>query len=217
MTDNQKHVSATKRSLVLVGIISLACVGGLFLLSKFLKPAVSTPGGEADIPIIVNAVGGNDQTEKYSINIELSEGQSQPQTVDLQTPAIGDPLSQEEIDLILSRLPALTPAPDEQVDFNLPQEALPPPRPGEIIKVTFPSFETEPTPGALDSGPLQVLRVSPEGEIPIAPFISVTFNQAMIPLGTLGDLAAKDAPIQIEPSLPGTWRWIGTKTLTFEY
>ncbi len=217
MTDNQKHVSATKRSLVLVGIISLVCVGGLFLLSKFLKPVVSTPGGDADVPIIVNAVGGNNQTEKYSINIELSEGQSQPQTADLQTPAIGDPLSQEEIDLILSRLPALTPAPDEQTEFNLPQEVLPPPRPGEIIKVTFPSFETEPTPGALDSGPLQVLRFSPEGEIPIAPFISVTFNQPMVPLGTIGDLATKDAPIQIEPSLPGTWRWLGTKTLTFEY
>ena len=121
MTDNQKHVSATKRSLVLVGIISLVCVGGLFLLSKFLKPVVSTPGGDADVPIIVNAVGGNNQTEKYSINIELSEGQSQPQTADLQTPAIGDRLSQEEIDLILSRLPTLTPAPDEQTEFILPQ------------------------------------------------------------------------------------------------
>jgi uncharacterized protein YfaS (alpha-2-macroglobulin family) len=39
----------------------------------------------------------------------------------------------------------------------------------------------------------------------------------MVPLGTLSDLAAVDVPVQIEPSLPGTWRWLGTKTLTFEY
>ncbi|HNB36383.1 MAG TPA: Ig-like domain-containing protein, partial [Anaerolineales bacterium] len=49
------------------------------------------------------------------------------------------------------------------------------------------------------------------------PFISVTFNQPMVPLGTLGDLAKEDVPVIIEPEMPGTWRWLGTKTLTFEY
>jgi alpha-2-macroglobulin len=39
----------------------------------------------------------------------------------------------------------------------------------------------------------------------------------MVPLTTLADLAEKDVPVKIEPSLPGTWRWLGTKTLTFEY
>ncbi|MBI5963816.1 MAG: hypothetical protein HY863_10110 [Chloroflexi bacterium] len=223
MTDNRKHVFGTKRGLVLAGIISLVCVGGLVLLSKRIQPGIFTPGDSTTIPIIINAGGSqsnttaNGQTDKYSIGIELNEGQAELQTVESQPLAIGEPLSQEEIELILSRLPALTPVPDEQTEFNLPQEVLPPPRPGETIKVTFPSFETEPTPGALEAGPLQVLRFAPEGEIPIAPFISVTFNQPMVPLGTLGDLAAIDAPIQIEPSLPGTWRWLGTKTLTFSY
>ena len=57
----------------------------------------------------------------------------------------------------------------------------------------------------------------PEGEIPIAPFISVTFNQPMVALATLEDLAQQDVPAQIEPPLSGTWRWVGAKTLTFEY
>ena len=39
----------------------------------------------------------------------------------------------------------------------------------------------------------------------------------MVPLGTLTDLADQDVPVQIQPELPGTWRWLGTKTLTFEY
>ncbi len=131
--------------------------------------------------------------------------------------ATGEPLSPEAVGLILSRLPALTPDPDDQTEFNLPQEILPPPRPGNTIQETFPPLETEPTPGAVETGPLQVVRFAPEGEIPIAPFISVTFNQPMVPLGTLGDLNELDVPVKIEPSLPGTWRWLGTKTLTFEY
>jgi uncharacterized protein YfaS (alpha-2-macroglobulin family) len=39
----------------------------------------------------------------------------------------------------------------------------------------------------------------------------------MVPLGTIADLAAQDVPVQIQPELPGTWRWLGTRTLTFEY
>lgn len=39
----------------------------------------------------------------------------------------------------------------------------------------------------------------------------------MVPLATLGALAAAEVPVQIEPSLPGTWKWLGTKTLSFEY
>jgi uncharacterized protein YfaS (alpha-2-macroglobulin family) len=39
----------------------------------------------------------------------------------------------------------------------------------------------------------------------------------MVPIGTLGNLAAGSVPVQIDPPLAGTWRWLGTKTLTFEY
>jgi len=39
----------------------------------------------------------------------------------------------------------------------------------------------------------------------------------MVPLATLDQLSAEDVPVTLEPELPGTWRWIGTKTLTFEF
>jgi hypothetical protein len=106
--------------------------------------------------------------------------------------------------------------PADQVDFRLAQDPIPPPRTGEVVEETFPPAEASP-PVQVESGPLQVLRYAPEGEIPIAPFINVTFNQPMVPLGTLADLAAEEVPVLLEPSLPGTWRWLGTKTLTFQY
>jgi hypothetical protein len=69
----------------------------------------------------------------------------------------------------------------------------------------------------VEYGALEVLRYSPEGEIPIAPFVNITFNQPMVPLTTIEDLTEMDVPVQISPTLPGTWRWLGTKTLNFQY
>lgn len=224
MAEHQKNRFGTKRAFVVIGILFLVCAGGLMLLSRGFQPGNLVTGDGTDIPIIINvdspqsSAGNIDgQEDEYRIYIGLSEGQPQPQMMEAVPLATGEPISPEEIELILSRLPALTPAPDEQTAFNLPQEVLPPPRPGETIKESFPPFETEPDPEAVEVGPLKVLRFAPEGEIPVAPFVSITFNQSMVPLGTLGNLAAMDVPVQMEPSLPGTWRWLGTKTLTFEY
>ncbi len=218
MTDNRKRVFGMKGGLIIVGVISLICIGGLVLLARRIGPGIFNAGNTTPVPIVVDTTqspGGD--SEKYRIEVELSEGQSQPQSAEVLPATTGEPLSPEETSLILSRLPVLTPDPDDQTEFNLPQEILPPPRPGNTVQETFPPLETEPTPEAVETGPLQVLRFAPEGEIPLAPFISVTFNQPMVPLGTLGDLTELDAPLKIEPSLPGTWRWLGTKTLTFEY
>jgi uncharacterized protein YfaS (alpha-2-macroglobulin family) len=219
MTDNRKHVFSTKRGFVLIGVIFLVvCITGLVFWLKRGQPGISTPGNASATPVVVGVTQpAVEDSDKYSINIELSDGQSQPQTADALPLATGEPLSSEEIGSILSRLPTLTPAPNEQTEFNLPQEILPPPHPGNTVKETFPPLEAGSTPEAVDTGPLKVLRFAPEGEIPIAPFVSVTFNQPMVPLGTLGDLAELDVPVKIEPSLTGTWRWLGTKTLTFEY
>src|SRR5688572_3800073 len=218
MAEKFKNLLSNKRTYVLAGIILLLFAGGI-LLSKSLRPGGLTPGDATSIPVIndPNVLPSTEQDDKYGIHVKLSDGQSQPDIVEVLPLSTGGPLSPEEIELILSRLPALTPAPDQQTEFNLPQEVLPPPRPGNTIEESFPPIETGPTPGVVDVGVLKVLRFAPEGEIPIAPFVSVTFNQPMVPIGTIGDLAAKDVPVQVEPSLPGTWRWLGTETLTFEY
>lgn len=211
MENNQKK----RRTLVAGGILTLviAAAGGLaYYFSRPTPPLFPTPGvSETEVPL------PTEEGQSYGLGITLGNDNPQPDVVESNPVVIGESLSPEEVEAILVRLPALTVDSDQQVDFNLPQEVLPPPRPGNTLTETFPPEETGSTPTEVEAGPLQVLRFAPEGEIPIAPFISVTFNQAMVPIGTLGDLAKEDVPVMIEPELPGTWRWLGAKTLTFEY
>jgi len=152
------------------------------------------------------------------LQITLSEGSEQPAAPDRPDLVATTPLAGGEVDALLSRIDDLAVTAGDQSDFRLPEEVLPPPRPGVTITSTFPPPTTTTAgPDAVTAGPLAVLRFAPEGEIPIAPFLSVTFNQPMVPLTTLDELSAADVPVQITPALTGTWKWIGTKTLTFEY
>ncbi len=92
---------------------------------------------------------------------------------------------------------------------------LPPPRPGQTIDIPFPPPTAMPPP-AVAVGAVEVLRYAPEGDVPLAPNLSVTFNQPMVALTSLGDLAAQGVPVMLSPQPAGKWRWIGTKTLAFE-
>ncbi len=170
-------------------------------------------------PVNPIEIGGNTNMERKLslISIHLSQGQEQPQEVQPTPQAIGTPLSPQEIERILSRLPTLETEATEQVDFKLAQDPIPPPRPGETILEPFPPQDGLLRPTPIPAGPLEVLRFSPEGEIPLAPFVNITFNQPMTALTTIAELAAQDVPVQIEPALPGHWRWQGARTLTFEY
>ena len=49
-----------------------------------------------------------------------------------------------------------------------------------------------PKPKPTDTGPLRVLRYQPVGDVDIAPDLSVTFSQPMVPLGTLAQLDQAD-------------------------
>ncbi|RPJ51658.1 MAG: hypothetical protein EHM21_02180, partial [Chloroflexi bacterium] len=177
-------------------------------LNNAQSPGSSTQrtGGQADM-----------SGEVLPFSIRLSEGKAQPQAVPPLPVATGQPLSQTEIEGILARVPTLAPQPGDATGFRLAQQPIPPPRPGETVKEVFPPVPESAPPANVETGPLQVLRFSPEGEIPVAPFLSVTFNQAMVPLATVEQLAANQVPVRLEPSLPGTWRWMGARTLTFEY
>ncbi|MGD8732818.1 MAG: Ig-like domain-containing protein, partial [Anaerolineales bacterium] len=148
--------------------------------------------------------------------ITLSEGQEQPVPVEPLPLAIGEMLSEGEISAIIARLPSLILEPDDRSEFRLPDEVIPPPRTGETIEENFPP-EGGTGPVSVESGPLEVPRYAPEGEIPIAPFINVTFNQPMVPITTVEDLSEAEVPVEVDPDLEGTWRWLGTKTLNFQY
>ncbi len=189
----------------------------------YSSPAVSTRGLElarADTQEVrVLDIFGDDTSSQNGLQIVLSEGAEQPEPIVAATPAPSEPLADADIQQVTQRLsPLPTPESDLQA-FRLPEESLSPPRTGETITQTFPVTETLAPPDveAEVGGPLEVLRYSPEGPIPLAPFLSVTFNQPMIPMGTVEQLAAEDVPVELTPDVPGIWRWVGTKTLTFEY
>jgi len=146
----------------------------------------------------------------------LSEGSELvTQPVALQV-AETEPLSPDEAQAVLNRLSPLEAEVGDEQEFRLPDETLPAPRPGETIEETFPPEEDLEPPTAPEVGPLTVLRYSPEGDVPLAPYLSVTFDQPMVALTAHADLAAKDVPVKLTPLPEGSWRWVGTKTLMFE-
>ncbi len=157
-----------------------------------------------------------DGEDEPGFSITLSDSQAQPEVTGPLPLVTGEPLPEEDIKRVMARLPALAEEPEDTVDFKFPDEVIPTPLTGETIDEPFPP-EEDIQPDVIVSGPLEVLRYAPEGEIPIAPFVNVTFNQPMVPLTTLQDLADEDVPVGIEPALPGTWRWLGTKTLNFQF
>ncbi len=218
MNADHKPWFTYKRFFALIVIIPVVYL----VLFKMIIPNISDKGVTTPMPFTINpgtAESGEQNVENtgddYNIRVGLSAGQAQtPLPIPVAT---YEPLTPQEIEIIFARLPVMPVSPEEQTEFKYPVELLPPPRPGTTIHEMFPSVEIAPIPEVGKAEPLKVLRFAPEGEIPIAPFVSITFSQPMVPLGTLGDLASGAVPAQIDPPLPGTWRWLGTKTLTFEY
>jgi uncharacterized protein YfaS (alpha-2-macroglobulin family) len=147
--------------------------------------------------------------------IALSAGE--PIALAAVAPAVveGEALTDDEAAAVVDGLPPL-PRGDEAAPFRRPAESLPRPRVGETIDRPF-GLAPQPPPEAPAAGPLEVLRYQPEGDVGIAPSLSVTFNQPMVPLGTLEQLDAADVPVVVTPELDGRWRWIGTRTLRFEF
>ncbi len=160
---------------------------------------------------VVAAAGG-----ETAMDLTLSEGSEispEPTVVPIAQTA---PLSPEQIATILERLPPLDVEPSDQVALRLPEETLPAPRPGETIEQPFPPPEAVQPGAPPTTGPLNVLRYSPEGDVDLAPYLSVTFDQPMVPVAAQRDLAAQDVPVTLSPLPEGSWRWVGTKTLMYE-
>ncbi len=127
----------------------------------------------------------------------------------------GKSLDQGAIDAVLRGLSPFTHT-DGAVPFKRPPESIPRPRAGATITRPF-GGAPAPAPKPTNDGPLRVLRYQPVGDVNIAPDLSVTFNQPMVPLGTLAQLAHAAIPLKVTPALKGRWRWIGTRTLRFEF
>jgi hypothetical protein len=126
------------------------------------------------------------------------------------------PLDDAAVQKILARLSPLKSEAGDQKEFALRERSLPAPRTGKTVPQQFPPPESPPPPDPEAAGPLRALRHAPDGEVPIAPHLSVTFSQPMVAVTSLAELEKIPSPVALKPTPPGRWRWIGTRTLLFE-
>ena len=149
------------------------------------------------------------------LTFRLSEGAEGAEARSKQQLASADPLSADQAGDLLKRLPAIKSDVNDQTEFAKRIGSLPAPKTGKQIAVKFPADENRGTPKVDPGTSLEVIRFSPEGEISLAPDLSVTFSQPMVAV-TSQDEAAKYAPVELTPQVEGRWRWLGTKTLMFD-
>ncbi len=150
------------------------------------------------------------------LQFRLSEGEEGAETREKQTLAETNPLSPSDTSSLLKRIPEIKTDTDDQKDFNKRLGTLPAPKTGKTVPVKFPAPE-QINPTNIDQSklPLEVIRFSPEGEVPLAPDLNVTFSQPMVAV-TSQEEAAKIVPVELTPQVEGKWRWLGTKTLMFD-
>ncbi len=196
------HPVGRRRWALLLGslLFAMSCTNGSS--DDESKPVTSSPALQPD---------GESGSGLFQIRLSAGEaGEAAPlQLVE------GEALDDAATVAILGRLPAWE-VPDESSDFNRPATSLSPPRIGATVDTAFPPLAGVLPPVTTGGAPLEVVRFQPEGDLALAPFVSVTFNQPMVALSTLEQLDQADVPATITPDVPGRWRWIGTRTLRFE-
>ncbi len=193
-------------------------VFGLCLLVHGLAGCASSPPPTQPTPATLPGAAPDTTHPRVMLPdglvFSLSEGappQGRPQAA---TPTL--PLGPDETKALLARLPPLVQQGGDAQPFAMRDKSLPPPRPGETASLPFPPPETVTRTTESAPEPLKVLRFAPQGEVELAPRLSVTFNQPMVPLTSQEELAKLPIPVQFSPPLQGEWRWLGTQTVIFQ-
>lgn len=151
------------------------------------------------------------------LRFRLSEGTEKIEAP-APTPAVAAATSLSEVETrkLLARLPALKLEEEDTVAFKLRERSLPPPRAGETIQAAFAAPTSNAPPAPTNTNALlEVTRFAPEGEVTLAPMLSVTFSQPMVAVSSQEEAATR-VPVTITPQPKGKWRWLGTQTLIFQ-
>ena len=185
----------------------------LLVFSCHKPQPVSEAAMPTSAPPIEALVSFNAEPEEDGLKVRLYDAEAPPPGSDAVARASATPLDAATTTQLLARLPAMEADPADGTDLALRQGPQPPPRTGASVQAGFPGTPTAAPEAA--PAPLTVLRHAPDGEVPLAPHLSVTFSEPMIAL-TTQDAAAKTLPVTLTPAVPGQWRWLGTSTLIFE-
>ncbi|MBA3458543.1 MAG: Ig-like domain-containing protein [Deltaproteobacteria bacterium] len=151
------------------------------------------------------------------LDMRVSSGKQGPPAFDRAKLAPAKKIADAEASSLLARAKPITAAVADQQAFALRAKSQPPPKTGQTITGTFPPPASSLLPPAAnDAGKaLTVLRWMPEGAVPLAPELSVTFSQPMVAVTSQGDASAT-TPVKLAPQPKGNWRWIGTRTILFD-
>lgn len=150
-----------------------------------------------------------------ALNFTLAEGVAAP-AGEAARPAQATPLPAPESAALLARLPPIGAEGGDVVDFALREGTQPPPLTGETVLAPFPPPSTPDLPPPEVAAAPAVLRAQPEGDVPLAPRVTITFATPMVAVTSHETLAASAVPATITPAIEGRWRWVGTRTLFFD-
>lgn len=130
--------------------------------------------------------------------------------VDAGPPIAPTPLSLERTRALLGRLPAPEPAGEDAEQHDGTRNAAVEDAAGAGSSPTVDvSHADRPA-----TDPL-VRTVVPEGPTDIAPHVTIVFREPMVAPAAAGAPTAAAPPAHLEPSPPGTWRWLDARTLRF--
>ncbi len=183
----------------------------------FIGFAATANGQRRIVPRPSTTMKNSQTNDQEGLKFRLSEGVPGAEQRQ-QTPAAhSDPLSPGDSASLMKRLPPIKADADDVADFAKRAGTLPPPKTGTKIPVKFPADDqiAPPRNDTAATGALDVLRFSPEGEVGLAPDLSITFSQPMVAV-TSQSQAAQVVPVEFSPAVAGQWRWLGTRTLMFD-
>jgi uncharacterized protein YfaS (alpha-2-macroglobulin family) len=185
---------------------------GALLVYLAIEPAGPRAAGQAGSAGRVPA----QQKVVEGLAFRLSEGD--PQVVAVTRPPVAGatPLDDRDVQKVFDRLPPLKVPAQERQPLALRESSLPPPRAGKTIATPFPPEAVLEPPRVEAAGPLRILRRAPDGVVPLAPNLSVTFSEPMVAVTSHEETTRENVPVRLNPTPPGRWRWVGTRTLLFE-
>ena len=193
-----------------VGVVLLAACG-----SKTDKAGGGRDTGSGETSALALSSQGSNAPD--GLEMRVSEGKQGAAAFDRAQLAPAKDLSPADVSALLARSKPVASDVGDKKDFALRANSQPPPRTGTTVTSTFPALPSSllPPPPSDANKELKVLRFMPEGQVAIAPELSITFSQPMVAVTSQED-AAKNVPATLSPTTKGTWRWLGTRTLLFD-
>ncbi len=175
----------------------------------------SAPPPSPPAPAPIKVVADKDAPD--GLDLRVSNGKQGAPAYDHAKVAAAAKISDADAQALLARGKPLAVDQNDQQAFALRPASQPPPKTGDTISSSFPAPPSSLLPPkASDAGKdLEVLRYMPQGNVPVAPELSVTFSQPMVAVTSQED-AAKTTPVHLTPTPKGKWRWIGTRTILFD-